>query len=66
MNFLKGVKVVDLTAAIAGTLNTMILADLGADVTKIEPPKGEHYCQAMNGAILLAMNRNKRDIVLDL
>jgi len=34
MNFLKGVKVVDLTAAIAGTLNTMILADLGADVTK--------------------------------
>jgi len=66
MNFLKGIRVVDLTAAIAGTLDTMILADLGADVIKIEPPQGEHYRQAMNGAILLAMNRNKRDIALDL
>jgi len=66
MNFLKGVKVVDLTAAIAGTLDTMILADLGADVIKIEPPQGEHYRTAMQGAILLAMNRNKRGIALDL
>jgi len=66
MNLLKGVKVVDLTAAIAGTLGTMGLADLGADVIKIEPPKGEHYRHAMDGAILLAMNRNKRDIALDL
>lgn len=66
MDLLKGIKVVDLTAAIAGTLDTMILADLGADVIKIEPPKGEHYRHAMDGAILLAMNRNKRDIALDL
>jgi len=66
MDLLKGIKVVDLTAAIAGTLDTMILADLGADVIKIEPPNGEHYRHAMDGAILLAMNRNKRDIALDL
>jgi len=66
MDLLKGIKVVDLTAAIAGTLDTMILADLGADVIKVEPPNGEHYRHAMDGAILLAMNRNKRDIALDL
>lgn len=66
MDLLKGVKVVDLTAAIAGTLGTMVLADLGADVIKIEPPKGEHYRGAMDGAILLSVNRNKRDIALDL
>jgi len=66
MDLLKGVKVVDLTAAIAGTLGTMALADLGADVIKIEPPRGEHYRYALDGAIILAVNRNKRDIALDL
>jgi len=66
MELLKGVKIVDLTAAIAGTLGTLVLADLGADVIKIEPLKGEHYRTALNGAILLAMNRNKRGVALDL
>lgn len=66
MKFLEGVKIVDLTAAIAGTLGSMILADLGADVIKIEPPRGEHYRKALDGAILLAMNRNKRGVALDL
>lgn len=66
MELLKGVKIVDLTAAIAGTLGTMVLADLGADVIKIEPLKGEHYRTALNGAIILAMNRNKRGVALDL
>lgn len=66
MELLKGVKIVDLTAAIAGTLGTLVLADLGADVIKIEPLKGEHYRTALNGAIVLAMNRNKRGVALDL
>jgi crotonobetainyl-CoA:carnitine CoA-transferase CaiB-like acyl-CoA transferase len=66
MDFLKGIKVIDFTAAIAGTLNTMILADLGADVIKVEPIRGEHYRHALQGAILLSMNRNKRDLSLDL
>jgi crotonobetainyl-CoA:carnitine CoA-transferase CaiB-like acyl-CoA transferase len=44
----------------------MILGDMGADVIKIEPPKGEHYRYLVDGAILLAMNRNKRGIALDL
>ena len=66
MDLLKGIKVIDFTAAIAGTLNTMILADLGADVIKVEPIRGEHYRHALQGAILLSMNRNKRDLSLDL
>lgn len=66
MKFLEGIKIVDLTSAIAGTLGTMLLGDMGADVVKIEPPRGEHYRYAQDGAILLAMNRNKRGIALDL
>jgi len=66
MDLLKGIKVIDFTAAIAGTLNSMILADLGADVIKVEPIRGEHYRHALQGAILLSMNRNKRDLALDL
>ena len=66
MYSLKGIRVVELTAAVYGTSGTMVLADLGADVIKIEPPKGEHYRYAINGAFLLAFNRNKRDLALDL
>ncbi len=66
MRFLEGVKIVDLTSAIAGALGTMVLGDMGADVIKIEPPRGEHYRHAFDGAILLATNRNKRGIALDL
>jgi len=66
MNFLQGVRVVDLTSVIAGSFGTMILGDMGADVIKIEPPEGEHYRYVVDGAILLAMNRNKRGIALDL
>ena len=63
---LQGIKVVDLTSAIAGSFFTMLLGDMGADVIKIEPPTGEHYRHAQDGSLLLAMNRNKRGIVLDL
>ena len=66
MNLLQGVRVVDLTSVIAGPFGTMILGDMGADVIKIEPPRGEHYRYVVDGAILLAMNRNKRGIALDL
>ncbi len=66
MNLLQGVKVVDLTSVIAGSFGSMLLGDMGADVVKIEPPHGEHYRYAIDGAILLAMNRNKRGIALDL
>lgn len=63
---LAGVKVVTLSQAVAMPFCTMLLADMGADVIKIEPPSGEHFRYAQDGAFLLASNRNKRGIVLDL
>lgn len=63
---LAGVKVVDLGQAVAMPFCTMLLADMGADVIKVESPRGEHYRYAQDGAILMAVNRNKRGIVLDL
>ena len=68
---LAGVRVVDFSKILAGPLCTQYLADLGADVIKIEPPKGDdtrHWPPFEDGigTIFLAVNRNKRSIVLDL
>ncbi|MDE1854026.1 MAG: CoA transferase [Thaumarchaeota archaeon] len=70
---LKGIKVLDLTRALAGPFCTMMLADLGADVVKIEPPgKGDETREwgppFVNGesTYFMSVNRNKRSIVLDL
>jgi formyl-CoA transferase len=72
---LAGVRIVDLTQVMAGPFCTMLLADLGADVIKIEPPGGD-LTRSMGGrrlqmkgddnAPFLALNRNKRSMVLDL
>ncbi len=72
---LDGLVVLDLTQVMAGPFCTMLLADLGADVIKVEPPDGD-LSRRMGGARLrlrgednapfLALNRNKRSIVLDL
>jgi crotonobetainyl-CoA:carnitine CoA-transferase CaiB-like acyl-CoA transferase len=66
MNLLQGIKVIDLSAVASGPFATMLLGDMGADVVKIEPLKGEHIRYVMDGAFLLALNRNKRGIALDL
>jgi crotonobetainyl-CoA:carnitine CoA-transferase CaiB-like acyl-CoA transferase len=69
---LDGYRVVDLTANVAGPLATMILADQGADVIKVEPPDGGDATRAAANrrgglsASFLNNNRNKRSIVLDL
>jgi len=70
MGALSGLKVLDCTHVIAGAYCSMILADLGADVVKIEPPQGESTrgLGADRGAFRAFdfVNRNKRAIALDL
>lgn len=66
---LQGIRVIDLTSVIMGPFATRILADMGADVIKIEPPEGDVVRQQVgNGVSYLMMNlfRNKRSVVLDL
>lgn len=69
---LAGVRVLDFTRMIVGPVATMLLADLGADVIKIEPPEGEalRFMQddddPERSAFFVSANRNKRDLVLDL
>lgn len=69
---LAGVKVVDITSVFMGPSATQMLADLGADVIKVEPPGGDSTraigpCGDRKlGPLFLGLNRNKRSIVLDL
>jgi crotonobetainyl-CoA:carnitine CoA-transferase CaiB-like acyl-CoA transferase len=67
---LAGIRVVDLTTVISGPVCTMLLADQGADVIKVEPPGGDIARRtAGNGeftAMFVSSNRGKRSIALDL
>src|SRR5215470_5437722 len=68
---LYGLRVIDLTQVMAGPFCTMLLADFGADVIKIEPPAGDST-RTMPGAVgtdspsFNAVNRGKRSVVLNL
>jgi crotonobetainyl-CoA:carnitine CoA-transferase CaiB-like acyl-CoA transferase len=68
---LEGVRILDLATMVAGPVATMMLADQGADVIKVESPTGDlmrHFSRGRNGinASFLTCNRNKRSIAVDL
>src|SRR5262245_39563939 len=75
---LAGIRVIDASTVLAGPYATMLLADLGADVVKVEPPEGDatrgwgppwvgdEQSGTRTAAYYLAVNRNKRSIRLDL
>ncbi|GIK28810.1 MAG: CoA transferase [Chloroflexi bacterium] len=69
---LAGVRVLDLTRLLPGAVASMMLADLGANVVKVEDPNGGDYARWMpplvNGvsSIFAVNNRRKRSLILDL
>ncbi len=73
---LNGVRILDLTHMLSGPYGAMILADLGADVIKVEPLAGEGTRKLLAsdpknsidgmGAYFLTLNRNKRSVCIDL
>ena len=63
---LEGVTVADFSHALAAPYGSMILADMGADVIKIESPAGDMSRPALGGAWNIMANRNKRAISVDL
>src|SRR5438270_12192412 len=72
MSVLEGIRVLELTQIMAGPFCGMLLADLGAEVIKIENPRGGEDSRRMappyyNGesAAFVAVNRNKYGIALD-
>jgi CoA:oxalate CoA-transferase len=77
-NALEGITVIDLSHVLAGPFCTMILADLGAEVIKIEPPGGDdarqfgpflsepQHPENRESAYFISINRNKKSVCLDL
>jgi crotonobetainyl-CoA:carnitine CoA-transferase CaiB-like acyl-CoA transferase len=69
---LKGVRVIDMTSVLLGPVATLVFADLGADVIKVESPAGDttrsigHLRESGMASLFLHTNRNKRSVVLDL
>ncbi|MHB8872726.1 MAG: CaiB/BaiF CoA transferase family protein [Myxococcaceae bacterium] len=69
---LDGLKVLDLSRLLPGPYATLVLADLGAQVDKLEDPQGGDYIRHMppdvgeDSALFYGLNRNKRSIALDL
>ncbi|MEI6547192.1 MAG: CoA transferase, partial [Burkholderiales bacterium] len=67
---LAGIRVIDLTTVVSGPVCTMLLADQGADVIKVEPPGGDIARRtAGNGeftAMFVSCNRGKRSLAIDL
>src|ERR1700739_2150975 len=72
MQALKGIKVIDLTRALSGPFCAMVLADLGADVIKVETSPNGDMSRSWGpfdrgiSTYYLSCNRNKRGLCVDL
>src|SRR2546421_12307402 len=74
MSLFDGVRVLDLSRMLAGPYGSMLLADMGAEVIKVEEPDGGDPMRLMGppflpdgeSAYFLSINRNKKSIALDL
>jgi glutaryl-CoA transferase len=74
MKLFEGVRVLDLSRMLAGPYGSMLLADMGAEVIKVEDPDGGDPMRTMGppflpggeSAYFLAINRNKKSVVVDL
>jgi formyl-CoA transferase/CoA:oxalate CoA-transferase len=75
VRLLEGIRVLDLSRMLAGPYGSMLLADLGAEVIKIEDPRGGDPMRVMGppflgpdreSAYFLSINRNKKSVALDL
>ena len=73
MSMLEGIRIVDLSSVVFGPYATQMLADMGADIIKVEPPVGEvsryigrHVNTRGMGSTHMTLNRGKRSMVLDL
>ncbi len=62
---LSGIRILEVGVMLAGPYATMLLADLGAEVIKIEPPGGE-ISRQVGDSYFASINRNKQSVVLDL
>ena len=62
---LAGIRILEVGTMLAGPYATMMLADLGAEVTKIEPPGGE-ISRQVGDSYFASLNRGKRSVCLDL
>jgi CoA:oxalate CoA-transferase len=62
---LAGIRILEVGVMLAGPYATMMLADLGAEVTKVEPPGGE-ISRQVSDSYFASLNRNKRSVCLDL
>jgi len=66
MDPLRDINVIDFTQALAGPMATTLLADLGAEVVKIEPPSGASQRRIGGGSLRPNVMRNKQSIAVDL
>ena len=63
---LSGLNVLDFSHALSGPFCSMLLAELGANIVKVESPNGDHFRPTNGGTTFAVVNRNKRSLCIDL